>query len=281
LVFFARSLYLLKFQIFLPLERDITAYNKIVKYWGRLKSGNVFDFEKVPSCTGSPVVAALNSFVYIRETGKIVAQIKQISEQQIGNPIMYDLYAVKNDGSVAGCALRETSFGYVDFYIPSGIEDLAGLILIEIRDKKQHLAIIGGCFKRSVGMNYSLDEQLSGDVWFDGKPIYVKSILFTVDLKAGYNSQPIAIPDIDFLVKFDFRYNLTTGFTNSGTYVTGTSASTVRCPAAYPTRLEVYINSVPPSAPMNMYFTLYYTKNDAVQQEPEVKAKDSGLLAPW
>lgn len=112
--------------------------------------------------------------------------------------------------------------------------------------------------QKQFGVKYSTDEQLTGDVWIDGKPIYRKTI-YTGQLPN--NAQTLTehnISNIDKVVKiYGLAWNSTPTFLTLP-YPHSTAGSSM---ATFADTTKITIGSGSDRTPYtNSYVTLEYTK---------------------
>lgn len=100
-------------------------------------------------------------------------------------------------------------------------------------------------------LNYSTDEQLTGQKWIDGKPIYQKT--FNLTFTTNQLDVDLTALSVESVVKIDGGvYNLSGSFVPFG-YESAVSAYTT-------TASNIHINNIYSSERTNGYVTLQYTK---------------------
>jgi hypothetical protein len=97
----------------------------------------------------------------------------------------------------------DTSDYSKSFFMPYSPEYQYNAMIFMSEPAYKGVLLHGLDFKKGAGMQYSLDEQLTGDLWLDGKPIYQRSYSDTINLTALKPTLIVLPNKVDNIISFD------------------------------------------------------------------------------
>jgi hypothetical protein len=90
------------------------------------------------------------------------------------------------------------------FFMPYSEENEYNCLIFMSEPAYKGVFLHGLDFKQGVGMKYSTDEQLTGDLWLDGRPIYQKTIDFgLLPTSASTKTVPHNIQNLDYITSYE------------------------------------------------------------------------------
>jgi hypothetical protein len=160
----------------------------------------------------------------------------------------------------------DTSDYSKSFFMPYSPENQYNAMIFMSEPAYKGVFLHGLDFKQGAGMQYSLDEQLTGDLWLDGRPIYQRSFTGTVNLVASSNVVVTLSGPFDNIISWSgvIQRSTTTNFLIPSRTVDNTeSANHTVCDISHIISSGNIIITIRPSASIDnaqYYFTLKYTK---------------------
>lgn len=200
--------------------KNMHNHNAVARWLKPLIANNEFIVERLENIITSSNNIWVKSFVYSHTTWQISLSIDK-SPSYIPPPsqMMFVLIFQDNGLVFSKYCLKTSQFSDI-IQLPPHTQERFSLCIFTATPSKRGVVFENLVLKRGFGMRYSFEEQPTGDIWLDGRPIYVKTWKMTIPLTAtteAFNNST-GIFDVSHLVKAEINeiLNLTNNQQNIG-----------------------------------------------------------------
>jgi hypothetical protein len=165
-------------------QKNLLPHNAVAKFLKPLVKNHVFDFTRAGEVIPQDKSQVLLGFIYNRSTEQATVKIG-LGDDFVPVTGTKTFINVFNQFGVSFFGeLIDTQDYQKSFFMPYAPENQYNALIFMSEPAYKGVFLHGLDFKVGAGMQYSTDEQLTGDFWIDGKPIYIRSFTGTQSITA-------------------------------------------------------------------------------------------------
>lgn len=221
---------------YLPLSsKKVLRHNAVVSWLKPAIKNHIWEPQNISSVIVPSGDLQLVAFVYNRSSGQALVRLSLGASYVPADGVRVFMLILSDAGRVSFSKLCDLDDLSLSVSLPMGAAVVYSLLVFKSSLTADGFVIDNFIYKERPGMQYSLDEQLTGDLWLSGSPIYQKTIQFnTPDFNAANASvYSFNIPGINQIINYEILFYPTSNLISFGigpipaSYSTSSSTATM------------------------------------------------------
>jgi hypothetical protein len=250
------SVYAKSFYKYFPVSsKTMLKHNAIAKYLGKMVSNHFFNPTKIVDIISSNPIIKIQSAEFVELYSELEVRVNYDTTKYIPDGTQIHLVVCDIEGYCGDPVVVPLTKNPIRISPPSPLVRSIYVIMFCSYPMRGKFFLFSSDTKEIDHMQYSLDEQPTGDFWLDGKAIYQITMQLPVHATADQWIYNYSIPGIEKMIKAEAYYYHQNG-------------AIIPCNNPWPSQyggIEIYVDHINVNQPFassvwRITVTLFYTK---------------------